>query len=110
VKLQEEFWDRLEIFDDIVHDLYQDMIRAGVARECARNILPLYTPTKIHIAGTIRSFIHFVGLRGQEDTQLEHRTIARSIGAELNSQIPIIIAAVKNSEDKSLKGWDFLDD
>jgi len=108
MKLQEEFWDRLEIFDGIVHDLYEDMIRAGVARECARNMLPLYTPTKIHIAGTIRSFIHYVGLRGQDETQLEHRDIARSIGTVLSCEVPIIIAAVKNSEDKSLKGWDFL--
>lgn len=84
------------------------MLSKGVARECARNMLPLYTPTRLHMSGTIRGFIHYVGLRGQEDTQREHRMIARAIGYELSRQLPTVIDAIKESEESSLKGWSFL--
>ena len=104
----EHFWDRLEDIDNQLKDLYRDMLSKGVARECARNLLPLYTPTRLHMSGTIRSFIHYVGLRGQEETQREHRMIARSIGYELSHQVPTVIDAIKESEESSLKGWDFL--
>jgi len=84
------------------------MLEAGVARECARNILPLYTPTRMHMAGTLRSFIHFVGLRGQPDTQLEHRQIALSIGRILSDLLPVISEALSESKDKFLAGWKYL--
>ncbi len=108
--LHQEFWDRLEIIDTHVQDLYNDMLKRGVARECARNILPLYTPTKLHISGTIRSFVHYVGLRGKEDTQHEHRAIVRCIGRSLKDKLPVVVEAVKKAreEDKGLAGWDFL--
>lgn len=104
----ESFWERLEIIDSQVQGLYNEMLQAGVARECARNVLPLYTPTRVHMSGTIRSFIHYVGLRGKDDTQLEHREIARSIGYRLGRELPTVIRAVKESDDPSLKGWDSL--
>jgi thymidylate synthase (FAD) len=104
----ESFWERLEIVDSQIQGLYNEMLEAGVARECARNILPLYTPTRMHMSGTIRSFIHYVGLRGKDDTQLEHREIARSIGYRLGRELPTVIKAVKESGDSSLAGWDFL--
>ncbi len=84
------------------------MLEAGVARECARNILPLYTPTRMHMTGTLRSFIHYVGLRGQPETQLEHHQIALSIGRILVDQLPVISEALLESEDKSLAGWKYL--
>ena len=108
VYMCESFWDRLEIVDSQIQGLYNEMLEAGVARECARNILPLYTPTRMHMSGTVRSFIHYVGLRGKEDTQKEHRQIARSIGYRLARELPDIIKAVKDSKDSSLKGWDFI--
>lgn len=104
----ESFWERLEIVDSQIQCLYNEMLEAGVARECARNILPLYTPTRMHMSGTIRSFIHYVGLRGKEDTQKEHRQIARSIGYCLANKLPTVVKAIKQSEDPSLKGWDFI--
>ena len=108
VYMCESFWERLEIVDSQIQGLYNEMLAAGVARECARNILPLYTPTRMHMSGTIRSFIHYVGLRGKDDTQLEHREIARSIGYRLGRELPTVIKAVKESGDPSLAGWDFL--
>ena len=81
------------------------MLQLGVAKECARNILPLYTPTRLHVTGTIRSFLHYVGLRGKKDTQLEHRRIAQSIARILERELPVVIQAVRNSDDPSLAGW-----
>ena len=60
------------------------------------------------MSGTIRSFLHYVGLRGQEDTQLEHRQIARSIGYRLAQELPTVVEAIRTSEESSLKGWDFI--
>ena len=104
----ESFWERLEIVDNQIQGLYNEMLEAGVARECARNVLPLYTHTRMHMSGSIRSFIHYVGLRGKDDTQLEHREIAKSIGYRLSRELPVVIKAVKESGNSSLAGWDFL--
>jgi len=103
--LREHFWDKFEDIDRQIKTVYAEMLQLGVAKECARNILPLYTPTRIHVTGSIRSFLHYVGLRGKEDTQLEHRQIARSIACILERELPIVIKAVKESEDPSLAGW-----
>lgn len=103
--LREHFWDKFEDIDRQIKTVYAEMLQLGVAKECARNILPLYTPTRLHVTGTIRSFLHYVGLRGKEDTQLEHRKIARSIARILERELPVVIAAVRDSEDPSLAGW-----
>jgi thymidylate synthase (FAD) len=108
--LEFRFRDDLSIIDAQLWDLYNRMIEAGVARECARNICPLYTPTKLHMNGTIRSWAHYVGLRGAEDTQKEHREIAKQIGIILAVELPVVtkalaLAAAQNPDDKSLQGW-----
>lgn len=104
--LHQEFWERFEIIDSMINDLYSELLSKGVSRECARNILPLYTPSRLHMSGNIRNFIHYVGLRGREETQKEHRQIALAIGRELAFRVPTIIKAVKKSDEKSLQGWE----
>lgn len=104
-EVQNALWERVQGIDTQIRELYEDMIASGVARECARNLLPLYTPTRLHMQGSIRSFLFYVGLRGQQDTQLEHRLIAREIGRLLEKELPIIVAAVKETDLESLKGW-----
>jgi len=106
--LRQHFWEKFEDIDRQIKTVYAEMLELGVAKECARHILPLYTPTRLHMSGTIRSFIHYVGLRGREETQLEHRQIAHSIGYCLKKELPTVINAVKNSEDTSLTGWSSL--
>jgi thymidylate synthase (FAD) len=59
--------------------LYEDLIKKGAAKECARMILPLCTQTTMYMTGNLRSWIHYVDLRSGEDTQLEHREIALAI-------------------------------
>lgn len=108
-QIEETFRDRiLELFTQS-QDLYNDMIRAGVAKECARNILPLCVPTRLHMMGTLRSWIFYVGLRNAPGTQKEHRQIARAIAETLAKQVPIIfdalIEAAYNDNNSGLEGW-----
>lgn len=56
---------------------YESLLERGVAKETARRILPLCTPTSMYMQGTLRSWIHYIALRTKEDTQLEHRLIAQ---------------------------------
>ena len=69
---------------------YQDMLNAGIAKECARRILPLCTPTTLYMAGTLRSWIHYLDLRCGVETQLEHREIANAIKVIFTEQFPVI--------------------
>jgi thymidylate synthase (FAD) len=73
---------------------YNQMIEAGIAAETARMVLPLCTPTTMYMSGTIRSWIHYVQLRTQEDTQLEHREIADSIKALMAEHLPITMGVI----------------
>lgn len=59
--------------------LYSELITAGVAREVARDVLPLATETTMYMKGSLRSWIHYLELRTAEDTQKEHRDIANGI-------------------------------
>lgn len=59
--------------------LYQEMLSKGVAKECARFVLPLNSPTRLYMNGTIRSWIHYLQLRSENGTQLEHMDIANDI-------------------------------
>lgn len=104
-EIQTQFRKQIQLLDKTARNLYEDMLDAGVARECARNILPLYTPSRLHMAAPIRTFVHYVGLRGQGDTQLEHRKIALSIGRQLQKLLPTITEALTEVEDSALSGW-----
>lgn len=73
------FYRRMStILEDSKH-LYQEMLSEGVAKESARFILPLSTPTRLFMNGTLRSWIHYLQLRCDPGTQLEHREIAEEI-------------------------------
>jgi len=92
--------------------LYREMIDSGVARECARNILPLGTPTRLHMQGNLRNWLFYVGLRSAPGTQKEHKFISNLIGKELQQQMPDLIQAVieaaKKDEGLGLRGWKFI--
>ena len=60
-------------------DLYNELIREGIAKECARFVLPLATPTKIYMTGSCRSWIHYINLRSANGTQKEHMDIANEV-------------------------------
>ena len=71
-------------------ELYQDMLDAGVAKECARRILPLSTQTTLYMHGSIRSWIHYINVRTDPSTQLEHRLIAENCKQIFIEQFPTI--------------------
>ena len=70
--------------------LYDDMIKDGIAKECARFILPLATPTRLYMSGTARSWIHYIELRSGHGTQKEHMIIANECKNIFIQQFPTI--------------------
>ena len=75
-------------------DLYNELIREGVAKECARMVLPLATPTKIYMTGSVRSWIHYIELRSAHGTQKEHMDIALDAKRVFKEQFPICSTAL----------------
>jgi len=74
--------------------LYESLLHSGVAKECARSVLPLNTVTRLYMSGTIRSWLHYVALRGENGTQREHMSIARSVGEILSDELPTVARAM----------------
>jgi thymidylate synthase (FAD) len=75
-------------------EAYDDLIEKGVAKECARMILPLNTSTTLYMSGTIRSWIHYIDLRAKEDTQKEHRDIACGVRDIFVQKFPTVSSAL----------------
>jgi thymidylate synthase (FAD) len=75
-------------------DLYQAMLDKGIAKECARFVLPLATPTKIYMSGSVRSWIHYIDLRSANGTQKEHMDIANECKCIFAGQFPVIAEAL----------------
>jgi thymidylate synthase (FAD) len=82
-----------QVFEDAEH-LYREMVSNGVAKECARAVLPIATQTKMFMNGSLRSWIHYLQLRCDAGTQLEHRQIAEDIKLIFCEQFPVIGEAV----------------
>ena len=75
-------------------NLYESLLHSGVAKECARSVLPLNTVTRLYMSGTLRSWLHYVDLRGDNGTQKEHMQIAQSVRDILNDTVPTIARAM----------------
>ena len=76
-------------------DLYNELIREGVAKECARFVLPLASPTRIYMTGSIRSWIHYIELRSGHGTQKEHMDIANQCRDVFIEEFPITSKALE---------------
>jgi thymidylate synthase (FAD) len=74
--------------------IYDGMIEDGVAKECARFVLPLATPTRLYMSGTVRSWIHYIDLRSSHGTQKEHMDIANGCKNIFISQLPTVSEAL----------------
>jgi thymidylate synthase (FAD) len=74
--------------------LYDQMIAEGIAKECARFVLPLATPTRLYMSGTIRSWITYIALREKNGTQKEHIDIAKECKSFFCEQFPSISEAL----------------
>tara|TARA_R100000654_G_scaffold46499_1_gene72718 strand:- start:763 stop:1395 length:633 start_codon:yes stop_codon:yes gene_type:complete len=75
--------------------LYNQMIDEGVAKECARMVLPLCTPTRIYMTGSCRSWIHYINLRSAHGTQKEHMDIAEACRKVFTEQFPAVSEALE---------------
>lgn len=89
-----------DLFEE-AEDLYRRLLEAGVAKECARKVLPLNTPTRLYMSGTIRSWIHYVQIRSGVETQLEHRQIALEVMELFKEHLPTIYEALLCPESTS---------
>ena len=87
IKMQRHFVDGMK--------LYKEMLEAGIAKECARFVLPLATPTRLYMTGSVRSWIHYIDLRSAHGTQKEHMDIANECKCIFAGQFPIVAEALE---------------
>ena len=87
LKVQRHFNDAMK--------LYQEMLGSGIAKECARFVLPLATPTKIYMSGSVRSWIHYINLRTANGTQQEHMDLAEGCKKIFIEQFPTCAEALE---------------
>ncbi len=92
--VSKDFQQRIEVQFKQTLNLYQEMLEKGVAKECARFILPLATPTRIYMTGSCRSWIHYINLRSGHGTQKEHLIIANQCREIFSQQFPTVSIAL----------------
>ena len=86
--------DRIRYLYKHAEQVYEALLEAGVAKECARDVLPLSTPTRMYMNGTLRSWIHYCQLRCANGTQKEHKLIADQCKQLIAMCYPQVYAAV----------------
>ena len=91
---QDLYSSKIQHLFDESYRLYNQLLEEGVAKECAREVLPLATPTHLYMNGTLRSWIHYCNLRCGNGTQLEHKRIADACKALIQQSFPNTYAAV----------------
>ena len=82
-----------DLFRD-AQDVYNFLLTQGVAKECARFVLPLATPTRLYMTGSVRSWIHYIDLRSSHGTQKEHMEIAEAIRCIFTCEFPAVSEAL----------------
>ena len=92
--LVDSLTDDIEQHYDNCMKLYHQLLDNGVAKECAREVLPLSTPTRMYMNGTLRSWLHYCDLRTANGTQYEHKLIADEVQDIIMTQFPTIAAAM----------------
>ena len=87
--------DRIQLYFNEGMDLYNELLREGIAKECARFVLPLATPTRIYMSGSVRSWVHYIDLRSGHGTQKEHMDIANACKDIFKEQFPTVSEALE---------------
>jgi len=90
----QDFQIKQQSLFDMSYKLYEEMLAAGVAKECARDVLPLCTPTKLYMNGTLRSWLHYCDLRCANGTQKEHKDIADACKELIKEAFPVVYEAM----------------
>ena len=94
-KIVDKFERQMITLFSSAKSLYTQMLDAGVAKECARMVLPLCTPTRIYMTGSCRSWIHYINLRSAHGTQKEHMVIAEGCREVFTEQFPSVSEALE---------------
>ena len=92
---RQEFEIKMRKHFDEAMVLYQSMLDMGIAKECARFVLPLATPTRLYMSGSCRSWIHYITLRSANGTQKEHMEIAEACKKIFAEQFPTVAEALE---------------
>ena len=92
---RQEFEIKIKRHFDEGMKLYQEMLDAQIAKECARFVLPLATPTRLYMSGSVRSWIHYIDLRSANGTQKEHMDIALACKEIFCEQFPTVAEALE---------------
>jgi len=93
--VRQEFQVKMRNYFDEGMKLYQEMLEYGIAKECARFVLPLACPTRIYMSGSCRSWIHYINLRSANGTQKEHMDIAEECKKIFVEQFPTCAEALE---------------
>ncbi len=93
--LTERFNQKMRVHFQNSLELYEEMLSSGIAKECARFVLPLATPTRIYMTGSCRSWIHYINLRSGHGTQEEHKKIAINCKTIFSEQFPTLADALE---------------
>ena len=93
-KLVSQFNKKIKHQFSLNKKLYEEMLEAGIAKECARFVLPLATPTRIYMTGSCRSWIHYINLRSANGTQKEHMDIAKECKNIFIQEYPVVSSAL----------------
>ena len=93
--VKQEFEIKMRKHFDEAMVLYQSMLDMGIAKECARFVLPLATPTRLYMSGSCRSWIHYIQLRSANGTQKEHMDIAEACKNIFAEQFPTVAEALE---------------
>ena len=94
-EMVEKFEKQMITLFSSAKSLYEQMLSQGVAKECARMVLPLCTPTRIYMTGSCRSWIHYINLRSAHGTQKEHMEIAEGCRKVFTEQFPSVSEALE---------------
>ena len=94
-EMVEKFEKQMITLFSSAKSLYEQMLNQGVAKECARMVLPLCTPTRIYMTGSCRSWIHYINLRSAHGTQKEHMVIAEACRKVFTEQFPAVSEALE---------------
>ena len=89
------FWEAQQMIHANCDRLYRQALKRGIAKEQARFLLPMSTKTKLYMTGNIRNWIHYLELRSDKDTQLEHRVIVEEIKQIFIRELPILSKALE---------------
>jgi len=90
----QDFQVKQSLLFDMSYKLYDEMLQAGIAKECARDVLPLATPTRMYMNGTLRSWLHYCDLRCGNGTQKEHKDIADQCKLLVKEAYPVVYDAM----------------